>query len=885
VTEPPLMAFRWPWREYQARLLDALPSLMADQRLHVVAAPGSGKTVLGIEVFRRLGQPAVVLSPTRTIRDQWLARLDDFLPPGEPDAEAWSGRDLSDLRFFTSLTYQALHARSRAVRTEAVEDPTEADGVPDRSLSTAQVGDVANLMRAAGIKILILDEAHHLRADWWTSLQDLVSRLGDVTLVSLTGTPPYDGVRTEWTRYIDLCGPIDAEISVPELVKAGTLCPHEDYVWLSTCPDTERGLLSRHRRAVQNLTIDLLLDEAWVCEMAAHPWSRTPSDHASELSATPVTGSALLSLLRQTGRPCEALLEAMGLEIEDVPSLGPAQWELLLAEYLHASEWEGGPTRQRRASMATRLRTEGLLWRREISLTEAGRGWPDLGQSPAKVGSCVEIFRLERRERGGTLRMVVLTDYIEDDDERALGAWPIFLGLVREAGPADAARVVLHTGRLTLVHTTVLPHIEGDGDAVRLSSRPSDGLLGLDGFHVVSAAHSNRLTEALTHLLSSGIVHVVVGTRSLLGEGWDAPAVNSLVLASIVGSYVTTNQMRGRAIRRDPLTPDKVASIWHLGTVAELAPGDWDVRDLTDLSRRFDAFMGVAAQEPCITTGLGRLETLFEVAGEPTPPIDVAGNNDDMAARLTRRLAVQQRWEAALESGALQRTIPTVRLPVVPTLSAKVPGGDALSLGGRLLAPVVVGYAASVPAVGGSTGLRATLLAVGVAVSLRVVPGLYRDFTRWLTLLPSGGVLRAVGRAVRDALVETQQLPSSVGDAEVLVARDASGSFDVALGGGTFAQQSLFADCVSQVLGVIDDPRYLIRRRGRGRTEVHAIPTAFGSNAERAHAFLTAWERHVTPAELLYTRTPQGRAQLIRAQARGRGGASTRRASRGDRWF
>ena len=31
----------------------------------------------------------------------------------------------------------------------------------------------------------------------------------------------------------------------------------------------------------------------------------------------------------------------------------------------------------------------------------------------------------------------------------------------------------------------------------------------------------------------------LVGTQALLGEGWDAPSVNTLVLASYVGSYMT----------------------------------------------------------------------------------------------------------------------------------------------------------------------------------------------------------------------------------------------------------------------------------------------------------------------------------------------------------
>ena len=31
-------------------------------------------------------------------------------------------------------------------------------------------------------------------------------------------------------------------------------------------------------------------------------------------------------------------------------------------------------------------------------------------------------------------------------------------------------------------------------------------------------------------------IKVIIGTKSLLGEGWDAPCVNSLILASFVGS-------------------------------------------------------------------------------------------------------------------------------------------------------------------------------------------------------------------------------------------------------------------------------------------------------------------------------------------------------------
>ncbi len=54
-----------------------------------------------------------------------------------------------------------------------------------------------------------------------------------------------------------------------------------------------------------------------------------------------------------------------------------------------------------------------------------------------------------------------------------------------------------------------------------------------------------------------------MGTNSLLGEGWDAPVVNCLVLANRVGSFVLSNQMRRRAIRTVAGQPGKTANIWH----------------------------------------------------------------------------------------------------------------------------------------------------------------------------------------------------------------------------------------------------------------------------------------------------------------------------------
>lgn len=78
---------------------------------------------------------------------------------------------------------------------------------------------------------------------------------------------------------------------------------------------------------------------------------------------------------------------------------------------------------------------------------------------------------------------------------------------------------------------------------------------------------STHTVAVVTELFRQGEIHTLIGTKSLLGEGWDAPCINSLILATYVGSFMLSNQMRGRAIRTDREQPDKTGNIWHLACI------------------------------------------------------------------------------------------------------------------------------------------------------------------------------------------------------------------------------------------------------------------------------------------------------------------------------
>jgi superfamily II DNA or RNA helicase len=45
---PKGIQFKYKWRKYQQRVLEELQEHLTDEHLHVIAPPGSGKTVLGL---------------------------------------------------------------------------------------------------------------------------------------------------------------------------------------------------------------------------------------------------------------------------------------------------------------------------------------------------------------------------------------------------------------------------------------------------------------------------------------------------------------------------------------------------------------------------------------------------------------------------------------------------------------------------------------------------------------------------------------------------------------------------------------------------------------------------------------------------------------------
>ena len=330
------LEFQFSWRDYQARVLEELSSHLEDNHLHIVAAPGSGKTILGLETMSRIGEPAIIFAPSLAIRNQWVDRLLTMFMDGDAPRPDWVSKDIRAPKLLTVTTYQALHAAFSGEEPSENLLETEEQEQDEPDMKRSEAVDIISLLKAQNVKTIILDEAHHLRKEWWKALTRLKAEMHGPKIVSLTATPPYDVDQNEWQKYEDLCGPIDSEISVPELVRTQDLCPHQDYVYFSVPPDKELKKIRQFKGDVTNFIEGLKANRSFIDVLSYHPWVSQTEENIEGILGEPKFFSSIIIFLNSAGiETPKHVLQILGARKSGVPDLDPGWLEELLTGVLY----------------------------------------------------------------------------------------------------------------------------------------------------------------------------------------------------------------------------------------------------------------------------------------------------------------------------------------------------------------------------------------------------------------------------------------------------------------------------------------------------------------------------------------------------------------------
>ena len=859
------LKFNGTWRNYQRQVLDNFQEYQADGHVHLVAAPGSGKTTIGIELIARFDKPALVLVPTVTIREQWVDRIRQAFLEDENQVTSLVSQNLKDMKQITIATYQAFHSAMQQVQSQ--EDNGEVEDF---------VGfDLLARLKERGVETLCLDECHHLRNEWWKSLEDFRKNYQQLQVISLTATPPYDSEPELWDRYLQMCGEIDQEITVPELVKEDTLCPHQDFVYICFPTKEEDKKLEEFEDTKWQYVSQLVVDSDFQ-ELIKSSKVLKGEISADMLLEDPKYLSALLIYLQAQKLEIPKHLRDL-LGAEGLPALNYYWLEVLLQGLLYQTpDWYEDP-QETKKKIEAELKSRGLIEKRQVFLVKSKANDQILNQSLGKLAGIASIFETEYASLGQDLRQLVLADYIRKDfanylgDDQApisqLGVLPYFESIRRSAQKQRiSVPLAVLSGSVVIVPTSVREELQALLPTVALTFSAIGQLDPATYLQVGFPSTCKGMVGAVTELFQRGAIQVLIGTKSLLGEGWDAPCVNSLILGSFVGSFMLSNQMRGRAIRVWSGHPEKTSNIWHLVAIKpytknlflrekeneEEVDKDNSYQDLLNLSRRMEHFLGLSYKEDTIETGLDRLD--FPKA--PFKKSKIKAYNQKIKELSKDRSSLRKKWQEALvvaDKLEIVNEVATDRkqIPLLTLVDAE----KWVRYSFLLIAVNLLLYLFK------TNGIRLAWLTTISLVLLTIA------LVRYFFYKSPYVRLRQVGEGIRNAMLKMGHLSDDQSRVQVEEDKDSYCIFAY-LKGGSMRDKELFSQTLGEFFTPVDNQRYLLvaKKAPAGQSKYFVVPSLFEKRKEEAQLFLDAVAPQLGDYQLVYTRNEAGRKVLLEAR-------------------
>ena len=937
----PEISFNSQLRPSQADAIAIAREQLAEgqRRLHIVAPPGTGKTVLGLYLWAiDIRCPAVVFSPNSAIQMQWAARTDLFSLADGIRVESYTSTDPKKPNLLTSLTYQSVTLPRRrgedldesarqwwieALLTKGTaETPTEAEAWindmekrnPDYyknrfsgyrkkvrdamamggdALETLHQSAIANLqrLREAEVGLVILDECHHLLGHWGRVLADVNELLGHPVILGLTATPPdFRGKpRVDISRYKNYFGPVDYEVPLPSVVKDGFLAPYQDLVYFTRPTADELAYIANSDEGLTELVEELCSSpsDPSVEDQDLPPPVPAMTDWIEEAFRQKRLGMMTVSSWREFERRDPVFVEQGALflkaigrellpEVPDVPL--PPSWIVpayptdienlapVLDRYIrHGLRRSENPHDREKAVRAIRiLRSLGIQVTETGTQVCASPVARVMAYSKSKTEALVPILQEELRVLGKNIRAVILTDYektsaVTDEiqhllDEESGGAIAAFKQLVRDEA-TDPLDPILVTGSTVLVDDDLAEHflqsarqwLEGNGGDVELEAKKHEGFVFIRGR---GTDWSPRLyVRMITEMFQTGVTRCLVGTRGLLGEGWDASRINVLIDLTAATTFMTVNQLRGRSIRLDSHQPEKLANNWDVICLApEFRKG---LDDYARFSEKHLKTYGVC-EDGAIEKGPGHVHAAFTRLKPEKVEGASAAINEEMLSRIARRSEARALWKIGESYD---------RKPVEATEVAAIAGSRE--------------------------------------------GGIFPPFSRNRNPWSNKSLAAAIGHAVLKTLDELELVPSigstsgrarqpwRTADTPIKVTERAGGYVRVFLEESDDEMAELFNQALREVLGPIDDPRYLIPRHidiahhnllskllpgamgrffiryERSLAMLHTVPSVFATNKKRVKVFEKNWNEHVSPGMAVFALREEGKKLLAAARQNG----------------
>jgi hypothetical protein len=458
-----------------------------------------------------------------------------------------------------------------------------------------------------------------------------------------------------------------------------------------------------------------------------------------------------------------------------------------------------------------------------------------MAYASAKVDALNEIITVESKAMGDDIRVVVVTDFEKTSatalvegvlDDEAGGAIAVFRALVSHPA-GDTLDPVLMTGSTVLVDDELIDRFIARAEEWARSRDLEIEFIDIihDGYHEIRGKGKNWIPRyyslMITEFFQEGLTRCIVGTRGLLGEGWDASRINVLIDMTTVTTSMSINQLRGRSIRLDSMWPEKVANNWDIICLAEEFTKGFD--DYERFKRKHQQLYGVC-DDGTIEKGVGHVHAAFNDARPEGISEGMLLFNDEMLKRAQTRPHTRTLWGIGKPFSATSTR----------ALEAKLGTG----FGGGF------------------------------------------NFGKEKKIWTDESLIQAFSKVIVDALKELGDIDSHCSP----TGGDRGGGWlRYHLHDSSAEDAKMFSDSLKELLGPLTSPRYVISRSSRfmkdtwlskmmpevlarflrkTKSEIrmyHTVPSCMASSKERAMVFQKHWNQHIGPSELRYGRSATGK--------------------------
>ncbi len=582
---------------FQNEILEKFESEIdrGDKKIHIVAPPGSGKTIVWIEMINRLIKKWVpwnvlILVPNIILQAQWKDKISDFFLEASEDIEMLVSTSRDIVKKINILTYQSMTQAEvdtddfliqildhwyKDVKkefkdyedflnyTETLKETDIKEYLENISkfkkkvkltnswdVLSSDVTNYLNQLKQEKISSIIVDEAHHLTNFRSKALYHIWQFLDKPFIVWLTATPPFENsdffiLNDDYTA---LLWEVDYYVPTPAIVKAGRLAPYNDLVYFVEPGDSIKEMMRKN---------DMILNE-FIENNKIKIWeylSKYIKENYDKLLKN--SQDLLLNYIKFLYNYWDKKLVSdyvftdLVFEKITLDDVAKSVWK-----YIWNIKWEKIVDEDNIKNMFYNM---GYIWRINNFYRFRTPVEMALIYSKSKINWVRDILKKEIENKWKELKMAIITDFLDESENDYINAKYI-LDEINKSNPE--LKTILVSGQwIWQYENNLLKELQTD------------------------------ILE-VTKKLEDWEINLVIWTRWILWEWWDCPKLNTLIDLTWVSAYMSVNQIRWRAIRLDQDNPKKVANIYDVICIT-----DWYkwLIDYERVSKKYENFYWVDA--------------------------------------------------------------------------------------------------------------------------------------------------------------------------------------------------------------------------------------------------------------------------------------------------